>query len=90
MNEEAETKNKYYRFTFQYGQIYYEQKELDIMSDEAHLHSNMVRFIMIMPTATKVKSIEFTFQYGQIYYLAGVIIPAGTQVFTFQYGQIYY
>ena len=28
------------------------------------LHSNMVRFIMIMPTATKVKSIEFTFQYG--------------------------
>ena len=32
------------------------------------LHSNMVRFIMMVRIAMSIENIIFTFQYGQIYY----------------------
>ena len=36
---------------------------------QQHLHSNMVRFIIIFPISMLAKVFLFTFQYGQIYYM---------------------
>ena len=35
---------------------------------EPHLHSNMVRFIIVYKLMEDTKMSKFTFQYGQIYY----------------------
>ena len=55
-------------FTFQYGQIYYYQKNLNNMQMQRDLHSNMVRFIIYMRLQFRLELKGFTFQYGQIYY----------------------
>ena len=80
-----------YKFTFQYGQIYYHHSVfyfvfkvfiyipiwLDLLCflpllsflPLAHLHSNMVRFIIEVIATAETELAKFTFQYGQIYYL---------------------
>ena len=56
------------KFTFQYGQIYYQGEFDKDKLKVVNLHSNMVRFI-ILTEAYKMLSLSvFTFQYGQIYY----------------------
>ena len=55
-------------FTFQYGQIYYLHLARPNLLPVQHLHSNMVRFIMIIFLLHQIYRQKFTFQYGQIYY----------------------
>ena len=56
------------KFTFQYGQIYYDEIKPYWTSSPNHLHSNMVRFIIEAVNSSGPGNREFTFQYGQIYY----------------------
>ena len=55
-------------FTFQYGQIYYKSITTFGVFGKMDLHSNMVRFIMILIQPIDTSLSTFTFQYGQIYY----------------------
>ena len=55
-------------FTFQYGQIYYQNIANQTISDKLNLHSNMVRFIIEVRQKFNMQQEAFTFQYGQIYY----------------------
>ena len=60
--------NKKEKFTFQYGQIYYEIEARERIHNLMNLHSNMVRFIIDKAAQEIQKMYGFTFQYGQIYY----------------------
>ena len=55
-------------FTFQYGQIYYNNYKEEQKEIKTDLHSNMVRFIIDLSQEHIFTAEAFTFQYGQIYY----------------------
>ena len=46
-------------------------QDKSIYLQQKHLHSNMVRFIIIKKLKREVDKMKFTFQYGQIYYATG-------------------